>query len=54
MESGSGMMHTWSVLVQFPIHYPHTYPIVAMPYLLVMLIDAKEVVTTTLRVSGTR
>ena len=54
MESASGMMRTWSVLVPSLIHYPHTYPIAAAPYLLVVLVDAKEVATTTPRVIGTR
>jgi len=42
MESGSGMMRTWSVLVPSLIHYPHKYPIEAAPYLLVGLVGTKK------------
>ena len=39
--AGSGMLCTWSVLLPSLLHCPHTHPMVAAPYLLVMLLDTK-------------
>ena len=36
---GSKMVRTWSVSLPWLLHYPHTYPIVATPYILVLLVD---------------
>jgi len=41
MESGSGVVRTWSVLLSCWLHYPHTSPIGAAHYILV-LIDTKK------------
>ena len=38
---GSLILLTWSVLLPSLLHYPHTYPITAAPYLLVVLVDTK-------------
>jgi len=38
---GGGMLRTWSVLCPSLLHYPHTYPIAAAPYLPVVLLDTK-------------
>ena len=37
---GSGTLLTWSVLLPWLLHYPHTYPIAAAPYILV--VDTKK------------
>jgi hypothetical protein len=39
---GHGMVHTWLVLLPSLLRYPHTYPLAAAPYILVVFVDTKK------------
>ena len=41
-ESGNGMVRMWSVFVPSLLHYPHMYPLVAVLYILLVLVDTKN------------